>query len=152
MKKILVAVDNSKASRKAAHRAAELASAVGASVKILTVVSDSAVQMASIPETVDIPADINPEILICKMDESINRRGEELLKEVKKIFAEYDCEVETILEKGEPPEEICRVAEEEEIDLIILADKGEGKIQRFFLGSTSDKVVRYAPTSVMVVK
>jgi len=37
-------------------------------------------------------------------------------------------------------------------DLIIVADKGHGKVERFLLGSISDKIVRHSRRTVMVVK
>ncbi|PUU86972.1 Universal stress protein family protein [Halanaerobium congolense] len=36
--------------------------------------------------------------------------------------------------------------------MIVIADKGLGKVKRFLLGSISDKVVHHAQTSVLVVK
>jgi nucleotide-binding universal stress UspA family protein len=33
-----------------------------------------------------------------------------------------------------------------------MADKGQGQVKRFLLGSTSDRVVRHADTSVLIIK
>ena len=56
------------------------------------------------------------------------------------------------MSSGGPAEYICKEAENNDYDLIILADTGEGGVKRFLLGSTSDRVVRHAETSVMIVK
>ncbi|MDZ7671916.1 MAG: universal stress protein [Halanaerobiales bacterium] len=47
---------------------------------------------------------------------------------------------------------ICEYAENNGFDIIVLADKGIGGVKRFFLGSISDKVLRHAKVSVLVVK
>lgn len=54
--------------------------------------------------------------------------------------------------EGEPADCICAVAEEEHVDLIVLATHGHGGIRRFLLGSTAERVMRRAPCSVLVYK
>jgi nucleotide-binding universal stress UspA family protein len=51
---------------------------------------------------------------------------------------------------GRPFEEICRVAREIEADLIILATRGHGGLRRVVLGSTAERVIRYAPCPVLI--
>jgi len=74
------------------------------------------------------------------LDEAAQFLEKENIKVAKKVY------------EGNPAEKICQVAEEEDYDMIVVADKGLGGIKRFFLGSISDKVVRHANTSVLVVK
>lgn len=57
-----------------------------------------------------------------------------------------------ILREGEPANNICAVAEEEVVELIVLATHGHGGIRRFLLGSTAERVMRCAPCSVLVYK
>ena len=59
--------------------------------------------------------------------------------------------VETIVVEGNPAVEICRVASERGIDLIVLGSHGRGVISRAILGSTADKVMRTAHCPVMIV-
>lgn len=56
------------------------------------------------------------------------------------------------VEHGEVASKICQVAEQESVDLIILGTHDRGLWSRFWFGSVSDRVVRDAPCSVLVVR
>jgi len=47
---------------------------------------------------------------------------------------------------------ILKLAEEKRVDLILLSTKGRSKSMRFLLRNVSEKVVHYAPCSVLVVR
>jgi len=53
--------------------------------------------------------------------------------------------------EGRPFEEICRLAREREIDLIVVATRGNTGIKHLLLGSTAERIVRYSPCPVLVV-
>lgn len=53
---------------------------------------------------------------------------------------------------GEPADEIIRAVEQHGVDLVVLGSHGTSGIRRFLLGSVSDKVLVYAPCSVLIVK
>jgi nucleotide-binding universal stress UspA family protein len=52
---------------------------------------------------------------------------------------------------GEPAAEIIRLAQEENVDLIVMSTHGESGWRRFVFGSVAEKVVRTAHCSVMTV-
>jgi nucleotide-binding universal stress UspA family protein len=54
--------------------------------------------------------------------------------------------------KGRPFEEICRLAHEIEIDLIVIATRGNTGLKHLVLGSTAERVVRYSACPVLVVR
>jgi nucleotide-binding universal stress UspA family protein len=54
--------------------------------------------------------------------------------------------------KGRPFQEICRLARNIEIDLIIIATRGNTGFKHLVLGSTAERVVRYSPFPVLVVR
>jgi len=54
--------------------------------------------------------------------------------------------------RGHAAEEILEEAESGDYDLVVVGDRGRRGLTRFLLGSTSSRVVQYAPCSVMVVK
>lgn len=60
--------------------------------------------------------------------------------------------VETLVRKGEPADQIIEVAGELDVDLIVIGSHGWRRVKRFLLGSVSQKVVEYAPCSVLVVR
>lgn len=54
-------------------------------------------------------------------------------------------------EVGHPAKVLVRVAREEAFDLIVLGRRGLTPVQRWMLGSVSERVLRYAHCPVMVV-
>jgi nucleotide-binding universal stress UspA family protein len=54
--------------------------------------------------------------------------------------------------KGQPFEQICQLAREIEIDLIVMATRGNTGLKHLALGSTTERVVRYSPCPVLVVR
>ncbi len=56
------------------------------------------------------------------------------------------------LESGYPATEILRVAEEKEIDLLVMGSRGLTGIAHVLFGSTADRVVRRATCSVLAVR
>lgn len=63
-------------------------------------------------------------------------------------FSPDHCYVET----GRPFEEICKLASHIEADLIILPTHGRSGVKRILLGSTAERVIRYAPCPVLIVR
>jgi nucleotide-binding universal stress UspA family protein len=61
------------------------------------------------------------------------------------------CSPQTILLNGPSHEELIRYAKNSEIDLIVLGVRGQGLVERFFIGSTTDRVVRQTPCPVLSV-
>lgn len=53
---------------------------------------------------------------------------------------------------GHPYEEICKLAGELNADLIVLGSRGNTGLKRIFLGSTAERVVRFAPCPALVVR
>jgi nucleotide-binding universal stress UspA family protein len=53
---------------------------------------------------------------------------------------------------GRPDEEIVKLSEELEAELIVLGSRGLGRMRRALMGSVSDSVVRHAHCSVLVVR
>ncbi len=53
---------------------------------------------------------------------------------------------------GDPAEEIVRIADEENADLIVMATHGRTGIKRLLMGSVAEKVVRYSKCPVFTFK
>jgi len=54
--------------------------------------------------------------------------------------------------RGRPFEEICRLANNIAIDLIVTSTRGNTGLKHLTLGSTAERIVRYAPCPVLVVR
>lgn len=61
-------------------------------------------------------------------------------------FSPDHCHVEA----GRPFKEICKVARETEADLIVIATRGQSGLKRLLLGSTAERVIRFAPCPVLI--
>ncbi|MFW9879140.1 MAG: universal stress protein, partial [Candidatus Thorarchaeota archaeon] len=70
------------------------------------------------------------------------RRAEKLLKNIEAIFSEYSIPVETrLIENKDPKDFIQEVIRNEDVDLIILACKGQhSKLRRIFLETLPQKI------------
>lgn len=54
--------------------------------------------------------------------------------------------------KGRPFAEICRLARDCDIDLIVTSTRGNTGLKHLALGSTAERIVRYSPCPVLVVR
>ena len=63
-----------------------------------------------------------------------------------------NVKVESFVRKGKPYVEIVKVAEEQNIDLIIISTHGYTGLKHTFLGSTAERVVRHALCPVLVIR
>ena len=54
--------------------------------------------------------------------------------------------------KGPPFEQICQLARDIDIDLIVIATRGNTGFKHLVLGSTTERVVRYSPCPVLVAR
>ncbi|MGE0824902.1 MAG: universal stress protein [Candidatus Binatia bacterium] len=53
---------------------------------------------------------------------------------------------------GPPATEICRLAEEEQADLIVMGTQGKTGLSHLLMGSVAERVVRHAPCPVLTVR
>jgi nucleotide-binding universal stress UspA family protein len=82
----------------------------------------------------------------------INQSVHRHLKDVGKKYS-IDLRRENLHAlKGRPFEEICRLARDITIDLIVIATRGHTGLKHLALGSTAERVVRYSPCPVLVVR
>ena len=60
--------------------------------------------------------------------------------------------VATLIENGDIGPTLCAVAEEQGVDVVVVASRGHGAIRRALLGSVSTHLVNHAPCPVIVVR
>jgi nucleotide-binding universal stress UspA family protein len=61
-------------------------------------------------------------------------------------FSPDSCHVRS----GRPFEEICKIALEINADLIVMGTRGQSGLKRLLLGSTAERVIRFAPCPVLI--
>jgi len=146
MKKMLVAYDGSDASKKAVKMVKTCANKED-QITILTVVpaelSESSFTKMLLP-TIDLSNFVKSGSFKDKATDSLNKLVQEMQYDVEKV--------NVVVEDGDPADEILISAKKADADMIVLGYKGYGKEGRFLLGSVTDKVVRHASVSVLVVR
>lgn len=76
------------------------------------------------------------------------RKVEEFVEEIKPQAEDEGVELETVYTEGNPAEEIVKVAEERDIDLIVMERLRE-EVTNVFFGSVSDHVEENVPCEVL---
>lgn len=146
MKKLLVAYDGSEASKKAVEMAVKCADKED-ELTLLTVVpaelAESSFTKMLLP-TIDLSKIVKSGSFKQKAVDTLSKIVNEIENNVSKI--------NVIVESGDPADEILITAKKESSEVIIVGYKGYGKEGRFLLGSVTDKVVRHASVSVLVVR
>jgi len=78
--------------------------------------------------------------------------GKAMVQNCSAKLLEAGYRVEQVARVGNPADEILKVAESHEADLIVTGAKGLGAVGRFLLGSVSTRVVQHASCSCLVVR
>jgi nucleotide-binding universal stress UspA family protein len=139
MNKILVAFDGSPKAYEAFEHAMKLAAICDTRPEI-TVLS-----VAQPPEPIDI-------VEIDAVIDAAKEHYGKLLRELREKAKEKNIEIKTEIVVGHPAEQIVRYAKENDIDQIIMGQKGKSKIESWLLGSVSKRVSTYSPCTVTIVK
>lgn len=82
-------------------------------------------------------------------DEQI-ARAREVLKSSTGRFSDRFSSVREELLSGHAADEIAKLAKSEQVDLVSIGARGMNGLERFLLGSTSERVLHRAPCSVLV--
>jgi nucleotide-binding universal stress UspA family protein len=87
------------------------------------------------------------------MNAGLLKQAQAELAELSQPYAQANqLRVETLVTLGKPFREITRVAKERKVQMIIMGTHGYTGFQHFQLGSTAERVVRYASCPVLVVR
>jgi len=142
VKKILFPTDFSEGSDNALPYAADMARHYGAKLYLLHVIQDIAEAMGwYVPHV------------------SLDELYRDIEGNAAKEIARYSVEefrglkdIERIVVKGTPYQEILKFAGEKKADLIVIGTHGRKGLDRVIFGSTAEKVVRDAPCPVLSVR
>ncbi len=89
---------------------------------------------------------------IADMSEQLEDSAERELPQLVDCEDLHGLNVEEVIVHGDAAAEIVRVAEEREVDLIVISSHGRTGLGRMIFGSTAEAVVRHATCPVLVVK
>jgi nucleotide-binding universal stress UspA family protein len=140
-KKILIATDGSITAEKAANVGVKFACQSGAKVYAVYVIDVTSYDSILMDEswTTDTCGELK-------------KKGNDATSYVENEAKTAGLEAESIILKGNPAEKILDFADEHEIDMIVVGSLGNSGVERFAIGSISEKIVRNAKVSVLVVR
>lgn len=138
--RIVVAVDGSKTAEKAFYQAIEVAKRnTEATLFIVHVIDTSSAKMF--------------DMMYQNMYDLVHEHAKVLVDGYELIAKEAGVNfVETIIVKGTPKVVLTRqLGEIANADLIVCGKTGVGEIEQFFIGSTTEAIVRHATCDVLIV-
>ena len=139
--KILLPTDGSANSEKAIIHAVNMANDENSEILVLNVVDS--VYLSGLPE----------EELITDTEIVLERESKRVTHRVEKIIEKYEEEldiepgkikIETLTMEGNAADVILKISEEKDVDLVVMASSGKHMIDRFLLGSVTEKTVRHS--------
>ena len=139
IERILVPFDFSEHSDKALRWASGMAQKWNAAVMVLHVV----------PTPVYPPIVMESFLDTARLEAGLKEDAEQRMKEM--VGKEGAVAVESRVEVGEPFWDICRIAEEEKVDLIVMGSHGRTGLAHVLVGSVAERVVRHASCPVVVI-
>jgi len=135
--RILLPTDGSRGNSRAVEQAIGLAAQSDARLHVLFVVED-------LPYA--------PEMMDGQVEARLREIGEEAISDIRQRADDAGVSVETALEDGTPHQSILEYADEEGMDLIVMGTHGRSGLDRYLLGSVTERVVRGADTPVLTVR
>lgn len=139
--RILVAYDGSDLSKKALHKAIELAKfSELIEIEVLHVVSPPTPYMGY------------EYVSTANIIELSMEQGRKTLQQAENVLAGISNKWNKVIHRGYPAEVILDYAKTSGCDLIIIGSRGLSGLKEFFLGSVSHNVVQHSPVPVFVVK
>ena len=140
LRSILVPIDFSKPSLRALRFAIRFAERFGASLALLHVIEPvAASDFLNMPLAMD--------------DAKLAKIAKRKLDVLSKTPPGTTCPIERkLVRSGKPFHEITEAAKELKVDLIIIATHGYTGLKKVLLGSTAERVVRYASCPVLTLR
>ncbi len=137
IKKILLAIDDGPASEKIASKAFQLAQQLNAEIALVSIVNTTALIMEG---------NLTPVELANIIKNDYKKRHQMLIEKVFK-----DHKIWTFVEEGRPFEEILKVGDEWEADLIVLGTHGRTGLSHLLMGSVAEKVIRHSVKPLFII-
>jgi nucleotide-binding universal stress UspA family protein len=144
--KILLPTDGSEASERAGEYAISEASLSGSDIIVLNVINMD--YLNSIPQS-----DLRE-----KLDEELREEGKKAVEKFNNKIEDEKCsgncknvKLIPMIKKGKPEDVILETAKEENVDQIIMGKSGKHGLERFLMGSTTERVVREAKIPVNII-
>ena len=142
LKNILVATDLSSPARQAAERAARIAGATGAQLRLVHALN--AGMAAQLQQLLGMGSALESTL--------IEQTQQELQTLALELAAERQVPVGQALLHGNVADQVNREAEAMQADLVVLGARGKDFLRRLMLGSTAERLLRKSTRPMLVVK
>ena len=143
-KPVLFATDGSPSAESAQNEAFELAQRLDAPLLVVSVAH------AALPAVGYVGYGYSN--VVSELTQAEHKRVKELLATIATAACGAGLSCTTVMVDGAAVEEICEVAREHDVQLIVVGSHGWGAARRFFSGSVSTGLVHSAPCPVLVVR
>lgn len=141
VRNILVSTDFSDFSAAAVDYAASFALLYGARIHLVHVIETGSV--------VGVPSmEVNTAAISTELEDT----AQEEMRKFVYWKLKNNTNLEQVILHGEPHRELVKYAQENEIDLIVIATHGRTGLAHILMGSVAEKVVRLSPVPVLAVK
>ena len=138
LKKILIATDGSDYTKEAVSRGLSLAKVFMADVTALYVVDQTSF--------VSFPMDSS----IVSVYSLLENEGKRAVEDVVEEGRGLGVNVTPMIVEGSPTKKIVEIAAD--FDLVVMGTLGRSALSKLFMGSVAERVTRYAPCPVLVVR
>ena len=138
MKRVLIATDGSDYTKEAVSQGLHLAKVLGAEVTALYVVDQTSF--------VSFPMDSS----IVSVYSLLENEGKRAVEDVVKEGEAMGLKVTPLIIEGSPTRKIVETSAD--FDLVVLGTLGRSALSKLFMGSVAERVTRYAPCPVLVVR
>lgn len=138
IRKILIATDGSDYTKEAVTTGLKLAGVLKAEVTALYVIDQTSF--------VTFPVDSS----IVSVYPQLENEGKRAVEEVRKEGEAMGVKVTPVVAEGSPTRKIIEMAAD--FDLVVLGTLGRSALGKLFIGSVAERVTRYAPCPVLVVR
>lgn len=145
--KILCPVDFSEPSRAAVKAAVDLAEHFSAEIVLFHAINQIDPTPTPAYTLTNHLMDQIPEIM-----QQMSDNAHKALQEVTDNQIADRVPFRQLVEIGDPADSIVRIADKEQVDLIVIDTHGRSGIKGFFFGSVAEKVVRTAACPVLTLK
>jgi universal stress protein A len=143
-KKILCPTDFSEPSYEALKVANELALHFSSELFVVHVVAP----VPLVPAAPTVPVTFN----VLEYQQELEISSRKTLEGLVKKRVPEKIWVRTIVVLGDPADQIVKIADEEKVDLIVIATHGQTGWRRLVFGSVTEKVVRLTPEPVLTIR
>jgi nucleotide-binding universal stress UspA family protein len=152
MKKVLIAVDNPNGAKAVLSLYRELVSTPEEVILLHVEQLEGNVRMTAMLGEAEMST-LREALKDTEYKEALDRNAENVLSFCKtELMHGGLVSMRAIVREGDPSEEILRVADDEDVDLIIVGCSGKSRLRRYLTGCASREVEKNAKIPVLIAK